>query len=174
MNKIDTSSWKEFKIGDLFTIVKGTRLTKASMKDGTIRFVGASSLNNGITAHIGNDKCIHPANTISLTYNGSVGEAFYQDKPFWASDDVNILYPKFEFNKYIALFIIPILKAKGKQYAFIDKWKKCDMEQDFIKLPAQTNNFPNWLFMENYMKQVELQSKQKLRALLSVQWGGYN
>lgn len=29
-----------------------------------------------------------------MRYNGSVGEAFYQPKAFWATDDVNVLYFK--------------------------------------------------------------------------------
>ena len=89
MGKIDTSKWEAFPISMLFSVVKGTRLTKANMRDGNINFIGASTINNGITAHIANDEHIHPENTITITYNGSVGEAFYQDKIFWASDDVN-------------------------------------------------------------------------------------
>ena len=115
MGKIDTSKWEAFPISMLFSVVKGTRLTKANMRDGNINFIGASAINNGITAHIANDEHIHPENTITITYNGSVGEAFYQDKIFWASDDVNVLYPKFALNKYIALFIIPVLKQAGEK-----------------------------------------------------------
>ena len=139
MGKIDTSKWEAFPISMLFSVVKGTRLTKANMRDGNINFIGASAINNGITAHIANDEHIHPENTITITYNGSVGEAFYQDKIFWASDDVNVLYPKFALNKYIALFIIPVLKQAGEKYAFIDKWKKEDMEKDCILLPVDEN-----------------------------------
>lgn len=140
MGKIDTSKWEAFPISMLFSVVKGTRLTKANMRDGNINFIGASAINNGITAHIANDEHIHPENTITITYNGSVGEAFYQDKIFWASDDVNVLYPKFALNKYIALFIIPVLKQAGAKYAFIDKWKKEDMEKDCIFLPVDDNH----------------------------------
>ena len=49
MNKIDISSWGSFAINSLFNVVKGTRLTKAQMRDGTIRFIGASAMNNGIS-----------------------------------------------------------------------------------------------------------------------------
>lgn len=49
MAKIDTSEWQEFQIGELFDIVKGTRLTKANMREGNNRFIGASAVNNGVT-----------------------------------------------------------------------------------------------------------------------------
>lgn len=32
--------------------------------------------------------------------------------------------------------MLPIIKSVGKNYQFIDKWKKEDMESDVIKLPA--------------------------------------
>ena len=149
--KIDISRWKLFKISDLFNVQKGKRLTKADMKDGKIRFIGASAINNGITAYISNDEHLHPQNTITLSYNGSIGEAFYQDEVFWASDDVNVLYPKFEMNRGIAFFIIPLLKTAGKRYAFVDKWKKEDMEKSKIPLPADIDGNPDYKYMENYV-----------------------
>lgn len=151
LGEIDISRWKLFQISDLFNVQKGKRLTKADMKDGNIRFIGASAINNGITAYISNDEHLHPQNTITLSYNGSIGEAFYQDEIFWASDDVNVLYPKFEMNKEIAFFFIPLLKTAGKRYAFIDKWKKEDMEKSKIPLPADKDGNPDYEYIENYM-----------------------
>ncbi len=163
--KVDTESWGKFTIQSLFEVVKGKRLTKADMREGNIRFIGASSNNNGITAFISNEGHIHPANTITLSYNGSVGEAFYQEEKFWASDDVNVLYPRFALNKYIALFMIPLLKRAGQQYAFIDKWKKEDMEKDFIMLPVDENGNPDFDYMEQHMKHAEEVSKDAINKL---------
>ena len=168
MGKIDTSKWEAFPISMLFSVIKGTRLTKANMRDGNINFIGASAINNGITAHIANDEHIHPENTITITYNGSVGEAFYQDKIFWASDDVNVLYPKFALNKYIALFIIPVLKQAGEKYAFIDKWKKEEKEKDCILLPVDDNHQPDFSYMESYMKNQEIAVSASLTKLQSA------
>lgn len=148
---LDISSWKLFQLSELFNVQKGKRLTKADMKDGKIRFIGASAINNGITAYISNDEHLHPQNTITLSYNGSIGEAFYQDEMFWASDDVNVLYPKFEMNREMAFFIIPLLKTAGKRYAFIDKWKKEDMEKSKIPLPVDKDGNPDYEYMENYI-----------------------
>lgn len=50
MARIDTSRWKCFAIGQIFDVIKGTRLTKANMKTGNIRFIGSSAMNNGCTA----------------------------------------------------------------------------------------------------------------------------
>ena len=135
------------------------------MIEGNIRFIGASAVNNGITAYIGNDEHIHKSNVITINYNGSVGEAFYQEKPFWASDDVNVLYPKFILNQRVAMFFIPILKKVGQKYAFIDKWKKEDMEKEKIMLPVQLDGTPDFHFMENYTRGIELKVQKTLKEL---------
>lgn len=165
MSKIISESWSEFVIEDYFEIVKGKRLTKANMKDGEIRFVGSSAYNNGITAYISNEDNRHKGNLITVCYNGSVGETFYQEEEFIASDDVNVLYPKFEMNKYIALFLCPIIKSKGKNYEFIDKWTKEKMGKTKILLPIDQNGEPDWFYMNNYMKSIELRVNNSLSRL---------
>lgn len=102
---LDFSTWKKYRLGDLFEIKKGKRLTAEDQTEGNTPYIGAIDSNNGIANHIGQDP-IHLGNTISLSYNGSVGEAFYQLVPFWATDDVNVLYFRDEngvlFNEKIA------------------------------------------------------------------------
>lgn len=160
-----SKDWKEFRIDTIFNIVKGKRLTKADMKEGNINFIGASAINNGVTIKIGNTEHLHPASTLTVSYNGSVGETFYQTEPFWASDDVNVLYPKFEINAYKALFLIPIIRKIGKQYAFVDKWKKENMEKDLIPLPVDSSGNPDFAYMENYMKTIVKKQRNNLDAL---------
>lgn len=160
--KVDTRGWASFALGALFNIVKGKRLTKAEMKSGETPFIGSSALNNGCTAMIGNDKNQHPENTITVCYNGSVGETFYQNEPYIASDDVNVLYPKFTMNRQIALFIVPLIKGISSRYDYIDKWKKEAMEADKIYLPIDKTGQPDWAYMEEYMRKVEEKAKNVL------------
>lgn len=162
---IDASGWGEFRIEDIFDVIKGTRLTKADMKDGTIKFVGSSAMNNGETHRIENNEKLHPANTITVCYNGSVGETFYQDEIFWASDDVNVLYPKFNMTKLMAMFICPIIKSVGQKYAFIDKWKQEDMKNETIRLPITSTGEPDWQYMEDYMRRIMDKSEQIISDL---------
>lgn len=149
--RIDNQYWRKYMIGDLFIIKKGKRLTKTDMREGNINFIGASAVNNGVTAKIANNEYLHPPNTITVNYNGSVGVSFYQDEPFWASDDVNVLYPLFPLNKNIAMFLIPIIQSKGRQYAFVDKWKKEYMEKESLRLPACADGKPDWQYMERFI-----------------------
>lgn len=165
MAKIDTSGWKKFLVGKLFDVVKGTRLTKANMIPGDIRFIGSSAMNNGCTAMVGNTENMHPANTITVCYNGSVGETFYQDQPFLASDDVNVLYPKFDMTKEIALFIAPLIKSVSARYNYVDKWKQEEMIAGAIKLPVDLSGEPDWAYMNEYMSAVMRESEASLESL---------
>ena len=63
------------------------------------------------------------------------------------------------------MFMIPLLKKAGQQYAFIDKWKKEDMEKDFIVLPVDKKGNPDYGYMEQYMKHVEKVSKDAIEKL---------
>ncbi|MDE7431657.1 MAG: restriction endonuclease subunit S [Lachnospiraceae bacterium] len=165
---LPTNNWSDISISQLFKVVKGTRLTKKDMREGDIPFIGASAVNNGITAYIANDSELHPANTITVAYNGSVGESFYQEIPFWASDDINVLYPKFTLTRNIAMFLIPILKKKGQNYAFIDKWNKEAMENDTIKIPVKSNGKPDFEYMSSFIETLASRSQDHLNKLSQI------
>ena len=46
--------------------------------------------------------------------------------------------------------LIPILKKKGQNYAFIDKWNKDAMEKDTIKIPVKPNGAPDFEYMNSF------------------------
>lgn len=141
-------------VGDYFEVKKGKRLTSEDQTEGNTLYIGAIDSNNGVANKIGQGP-IHEGNTISLSYNGSVGEAFYQPEPFWATDDVNVLYFRPEngvqFNKYIALFVCAVLRQEKYRYSYGRKWVLENMKTTVIKLPAKGEK-PDWAFMESYMK----------------------
>jgi len=150
--------WKQFLLSELFTIKKGKRLTKANMKAGLTPFIGATEFNNGITNYI-DQKPIHLGNTITIPYNGnSVAEAFYQPEPFWATDDVNVLYPKFRLNSAIALFFTTVIRQEKYRFNYGRKWNLGRMKESLIKLPVNESGQPDFEFMENYIKSLPYSS----------------
>lgn len=152
--KLSDTVWMEYVLNDLFEIKKGKRLTSEDQTEGMTPYIGAIDSKNGVANKIGQE-AIHDGNTISLSYNGSVGEAFYQPVPFWATDDVNVLYFRPEngvaFNKYIALFICTVLRQEKYRYSYGRKWVLENMKSTLIKLPTKEDR-PDWTFMENYIK----------------------
>ena len=106
-----------------------------------------------ITAKIGNTAHVHKGNKITISYNGSIAEAFYQAEPFWATDDVNILTLKdYKLNVYIAMFLITLFRMEKYRFNYGRKWDKESMSQSKIKLPTTSGSVPDWQFMENYIK----------------------
>ena len=154
---LNSQLWKWFRLDELFNLRKGKRLTKANMTKGNVPFVGAISSNNGHREHVG-QKPIHSGGTITVNYNGSVAESFYQASPFWASDDVNVLYPKFAMNQYIALFFVTVIRMEKYRFNYGRKWHKDRMSKSNIKLPIDTSGNPDWQFMEDYIKSLPYSS----------------
>ena len=114
--------------------------------------------------NISNNKHIHSGNKITVTYNGSVGESFYQPFPFWASDDVNVLYPKENLSESQCLFFLAPLRKKGKRYGYAFKWAKEIMEQDFICVPIKSDGSIDYAFMETYVNAIKKQCIARLKA----------
>ena len=88
--QVSVDDWKDFRIDQLFNVVKGSRLRSIDRTPGDIPYVGASRFNNGITHYIGNDEHIHRGGALTVCYNGPVGTTFYQRDDCWAIDDVNV------------------------------------------------------------------------------------
>ncbi|MDI9364972.1 MAG: restriction endonuclease subunit S [Flavobacterium sp.] len=149
--ELNINNWQSFRYDEIFEVKKGKRLTKEDFEEGKTPFIGAIDSNNGYRDFVG-QKPIHKGNTITVNYNGSVGEAFYQPNEFWASDDVNVLYPKFRFNKYIAMFIIPIIKKEKYRFNYGRKWESSRMRESTIKLPVNKKGEIDTDLMENYIK----------------------
>lgn len=154
---------KPIVINTIFDIKKGKRLTKDNMIPGTINFIGSTSVNNGVTAKVSNSSHIHNGNTITVTYNGSVGEAFYQTDSFWASDDVNVLTFKRLLNERLALFFCTSLRKSGKKYGYTYKWTKELMEKDEIILPVTSSGSIDYKFMETYIRAIEKLTIQRVK-----------
>jgi len=156
---MDTSNWRFFILGNLFDIQKGQRLTKANMLRGSTPYIGASDTSNGVTAYIGQAP-IHEGGTISVSYNGSVAEAFYQPEPFWATDDVNVLYPKgFKLTPEIALFFCTLIRLEKYRFNYGRKWHLERMRDSTIKLPVTQDGNPDWAFMKIYIQSLPYSSQ---------------
>jgi len=163
--QVSIDAWKDFRIDQLFTVVKGSRLRSIDRTSGDIPYVGASQFNNGVTDYIGNNERIHPGGVLTVCYNGPVGTTFYQHNDFWATDDVNVLYPVNKVSPEALLFIVPIIERIGSNYAYVDKWKLDDMKAANIKLPVDATGNPDWAYMESTMKTLMKQKAAELDVL---------
>lgn len=166
---ISSKNMADFNLAVLFNISKGKRLTKKDQTKGNTPFIGSCDSNNGVTGYIGQPP-LFEENAITISYNGSVGQVFYQEKPFWASDDINVLYLRnHTLNRDLFGYLGAALYKVGKQFSYTYKWNLARMEKSAIKLPIQTNEegtpiidpeckyhaegyIPDWDYMTAYIR----------------------
>jgi len=152
-------SWKGFELQRIFEIVKGRRLTKAQMRGGDTAFISALDNNNGLRQPV-LGVAAHKPGVITVNYNGNgVAEAFFQPEPFLASDDVHILYPKFEgLTALSALFICAVIRLEKYRFSYGRKWNLDRMRLSEISLPQTDDGSPDLAAMERFMSTLRFSS----------------
>lgn len=149
--ELNIDSWKKFKLTDLFDIVKGNNTTQSGPEK-TYPYISSSSTNNGVSDYRESDK-YHPGGLLTVSANGACMDTFYQSEDFISCGDVNVLYPKSNnFNKYNAMFFIPILELEKFRFGYGRKSSLDRIKQLTIKLPATPEEKPDYQFMEDYIK----------------------
>ena len=130
---ISFNNLREFKIGDIFILKKGS--AKKSNPNGNYALIGASKNNNGIIKYI---NTFQFENQLTISTNGSVGESFYHPYKFNATADICVLTPKNIFSKFnieTAIYISEIFKQIGKNYSYGYKFNMSRIKEEIIKLP---------------------------------------
>jgi hypothetical protein len=149
---LDPKNWKLFQISELFNVYSSQEGNATNRSEGETPYISSTKYSNGVSRYV-NDAPTQPVNTITVARNGSIGSTFYQPMPYCASpDDVRILSPKFDLNKYIALFLITIIEKEKFRHDFGRKFGTKRINTTKIKLPATATGIPDWQFMEDYIK----------------------
>ena len=177
---LNTTFWKEYKIGNIFECSIANSVDIGSMNDGNIYAVGRNGENNGHQGYIDvEDSKITTGNCITLSMVGSYKYAFWQPLDFAASQNILVIRNK-NLNMYTAMFICTIINMDSSiRYSYGRSIQKSIFIETPIKLPAKTTIEPNWKFMENYIKSLHykpLTTKNKsgqIPKLNVQQWGEF-
>ena len=151
--KLEPANWVAFKYDYLFDIEIGKGPRKNSLNGaGKTPFITATFSNNGLTGFTV-EPPQHDGNVIAVNRNGNgVAEAFYQRVPFSTTEDVHVFKPKFQLNKQIAMFLIPLIRQERYRFNYARKWGLERMNESKIRLPVAASGDPDWQFMENYIR----------------------
>lgn len=181
--ELNSKTWKEFRIGDLFDIV-GTKSLDSNAVDfveNGINFVGRTFENNGIQGKIEKQK-FEPNEpfTITATVIGNYKYVKYQKEPYYCSQNINKLTPKTIFIKWsekIAIFLMTniwrfVSIYDGQQGGY----KLDDIKNHKIKLPITASGEIDFEFMNNFIKAIEklvikdvvLYTDNKIKATKSI------
>lgn len=145
-------NWSFFSLGELFDIRRGRYVDASRKLAGNTPEVSSTSMLNGVSRYI-DLPAEHPANTISVARNGSVGEAFVQPRPFFATDDVHVLYPRLRVSKEALLFVCAIIRRERYRFNYGRKWSVKGMREAQIRLPAR-NGEVHWAAMTRYVRRL--------------------
>lgn len=166
---LEEVEWKEFKFTDIFTkIQRGKRLTKGNQVEGDIPYISSTATNNGIDNFISNeDKVRKFDNCLTLANSGSVGSCFYQQYEFVASDHVTALQNK-DFSKGVYLFLSSVIKRLEEKYSFNREINDARISRETVILPVDTTGNPNWQYMEDYVKRLELEQIENILEYIYI------
>lgn len=153
--------WKEFRIGDLFDIFHGKRLTKADRIPGDLPLLTAGENNQGVAEFIGNE---WPSYENPITID-MFGNCFYHSGLYTGDDNIYFFTNK-DISEKAKLFISATLKKtlNGK-YTYGKQFRQNDANTLIAKLPVLPDGTPDFEYMEKYIRAIE-----KLTIKGVVEW----
>ncbi len=151
--------WREFKIGELFSVKSNPQLNKDSFnfsESGEYPYFTRTCLNNGISGYVDYLDDEHKIKGKSIAVGMLGMQFFYMEKDFYAGQFTKTIYPKFEpFNPKIAHYFITLFNKHQKA---LQAMLVRDFEKTFLatKLHLPTKNGEiDFDFMRVFIKAVE-------------------
>lgn len=169
-NKIDTTKWENFVIEDLFNIKRPSARSQSDYEEGEIPFIASGNYNNGVLKYLmpKDNEVLDKGNCI--TVSPVDGSSFYQKEDFLgrggAGSSIILLYND-HLNEKNGTFIATIIRKICSKYGYSDMGSKESIRKEIIKIPVDDENNPDWSYMEQYMKNIELQSIKSIEKLIN-------
>lgn len=161
--ELTTKDWKEFRIGDLFSVetCKGVDagslcLNKNYSENTPYEFIGRTNDNYGLQGYIGDlGFPVNNSETITISQVGTI-VAQIRTSEYYTSQNIFKLTPlKFEPNQWNLLFIVTLLNKMLLKYTGYASYPtQKSLKNEFILLPSK-NDEPDWDFMEEFIKEIE-------------------
>lgn len=195
---IDTSTWKEFRIDEVFRVRGGFFNKKPEhSEEGDIPFLAATDSNNGVTEYyswedirswdkVGNpdntlDKKVFEAPAIAVTVNGACCSAFYQPVNYTCSHDITSLTPLdgHALSEFQGLFCCTVIEQEKYRWSYGRKpHDVAKLSAMIIRLPATIEGKPDWEYMESFIdnlhsRKAKTAISQKSRPFSVDDWKEY-
>lgn len=156
MAKIDTSSWKEFIVGELFpNMVKPSVLHMRQVveTDEGIRYVVRTKFNNGIKCRVNPVEGVEPSPAGVITWGAENASFFYQEEAFLSGRDIYYVDTR-EYSANICMFLAACLQTIAFKYPYNFGLFPELLKDERIMLPVDSEDNPDWMYMEKYMQKI--------------------
>ena len=165
MGKIDTSGWKEFRVGELFAAERGKVKNIQPLCPGETPIIAAGAYNQGIAGMYEIDSAYE--NRITISCNGAgCGSTFYHPYKFNVNGDAITLIEKSSMSDKAKSFIACILNgAFTRKYSYEEKCSPQKALDEIVRLPSAPDGAPDWAYMESYMANLEAKVAESLTLL---------
>lgn len=174
---IDTSNWKEFRVGDLFEVSKAYAYNKETLpeSDSTenahINCVTRTAINNGVDyiADLTKDLKIESGNALTIGGEGVI--CFYQSDKFVCGTNMTVLRHK-QLTVKSGLFISAIINYySAGRFCYGRAFNKWQVENAVISLPATPSGEPDWKYMEDFMGGAAFRAFENFRQVFAHSFG---
>lgn len=157
MNKIDITNWKEFVIGELFSVSRPAARSQVQYLEGDIPFVASGTINNGVVKYCTpkDGELLDQGNCI--TVSPLDGYAFYQPNNFLGRGGAGsaiLILRNDNLNPMNGLFVATAIRASLTKYNYADQLNSETVAQEIVKLPIEEDGSPDWKYMELFMVEV--------------------
>lgn len=174
MHKINTETWKEIPLGELFEIITPQKRYNAKdvfiydeQLDGMYRYIARTAENNGIRGYLKEEEAyLQPANTISFGQDTST--VFYQNEPYFTSDKIKVFQLKNgNLDEYVAEFFVVVIQISCQNFAWgVTSFNEKVLKNIMLKLPVTSTGVPDYEYMAEYVETVQNKVKHNLDILL--------
>ena len=163
--EIDTTKWKEFVLGELFTeIYKSQANIKAELstikeyRENAIRYITRTDMNNGCDCYVDDKEVSGLEKGGAIIIGDTTSTCFYQEKDFLTGDHIVVCRADW-LNKYTALFLKTILEKDRYRYSYGRAFKTDLIKTTKILLPATKSGNPDWKWIEKYIRSLPYSDK---------------
>ena len=159
--------WKSFSLKSLFKFERGNQNNMSNCLEGSIPLISAKKIDNGVKSFIlDNGKKLFDGNILTLNNDGDggVGIAYYQANKIALDTHVTALIPKKVISREGLLFISRVITIQRDKFSHGYSLNNNRMMAQKIVLPIDKSGNPDFVYMENFIKNIE---QKQIKSILN-------
>lgn len=155
MKSLEELNWKQFHIGDVFSVERPAARNKDNYEHGDVPFVASGAVNNGVL------KCCQPKNDETLDKRNCItvspvdGSTFYQAFDFLGRGGAGsfVLLLRSPQNELLSgQFVSRMISQTCSKYTYGHMGSKESIKREIIQLPAYPDCSPDYQYMADYVE----------------------